>query len=162
MPKRSPILRQIGRLRRKISGFLKALSNYFKRDRAEIRVGRWGERVALRHITREGLRLIKTNWRTTIGEVDIIALDRRILVVIEVKTRHLTLRDSYPAVGAVTADKRARLNSLARSFMRNHGPLCRRHAVKLARLDAVEVYYTRNSLGMFRLQEIRWHRYIST
>ena len=161
MLKRHSISRQIRRLRRKVSGFLDTLSRFFKRDRAAIRVGRWGERIALRHITRQGLRLIKTNWRTTTGEVDIIALDRRILVAIEVKTRHINLRESYPAIEAVTAEKRARLNSLTRSFMRNHGPLCRRYAIKLARIDAIEVYYTRTRLGMFRLREIRWHRYIS-
>ena len=50
-------------------------------------VGRYGERVALRHVVSRGWQVLDTNWRGKDGELDIVALDGDVLVVIEVKTR---------------------------------------------------------------------------
>jgi putative endonuclease len=50
-------------------------------------VGRYGERVALRHVAERGWQVLDTNWRGKDGELDIVALDGDVLVVIEVKTR---------------------------------------------------------------------------
>lgn len=121
-------------------------------------VGRWGERVALRKITNAGLIPIKTNWRERFGEIDIVALDKRTLVVIEVKTRNKRAKDSYPALSAIDLSKRIRLDSLGRSFVRNNGPFCRRYAIKARRTDGIEVYYSRSRFGNLRLTELCWHK----
>ncbi len=121
------------------------------------RVGRWGEQTARIHITKAGLITVQTNWRGRSGELDLIALDKRTLVIIEVKTRHISLKGEYPAIAAITHDKRQRLESLGRSFQRNHGPFCRRHAIKARRTDVIEVYYSRNRWGILRCSSISWH-----
>ncbi len=87
-----------------------------------------------------------------------MAIERRRLLIIEVKTRHYTLKDTYPALAAVDTDKRTRLRKLAHAFMRNNGPLCRRLAVKTRRIDAVEVYYRRTWFGFPRVDTVSWHK----
>lgn len=104
-----------------------------------------------------GLAIVRANWRATGGEVDIIAVERRTLLAIEVKTRQIESKVAYPALSAVNDDKRARLRRLLRSFVRNNGPLCRRLAIKGERIDAIEVYYTKTQLGFLRVVETTWH-----
>ena len=99
-----------------------------------------------------------TNWRGRAGELDLIALDKRTLVIVEVKTRHISLKNEYPAISAVTHEKRQRLESLGRSFQRNHGPFCRRYAIKTRRTDVIEVYYSRGRWGLLRRHAVYWHR----
>jgi putative endonuclease len=105
--------------------------------------------------------LVTTNWRESAGEVDLIAIDARTLVIVEVKTRHISLKPDHPAISAVTHDKRRRLESLGRSFMRNHGPFCRRYAVKTRRTDVIEVYYSRSRWGRLCTNKIYWHKGIT-
>lgn len=49
--------------------------------------GRWGERVAIRYLRRKGFIILDRNVFTPYGELDVVALDGRELVFIEVKTR---------------------------------------------------------------------------
>ena len=50
-------------------------------------LGRHGEDLAAEYLQQSGLRVIDRNWRCADGEIDIVAVDRRVLVVCEVKTR---------------------------------------------------------------------------
>jgi putative endonuclease len=50
-------------------------------------LGRSGEQVAAEYLERAGLRVLDRNWRSATGEIDIVAVERRVLVVCEVKTR---------------------------------------------------------------------------
>ena len=50
-------------------------------------VGRRGEDEAAAYLTALGWRILDRNWRCASGEVDIVALDGRELVIVEVKTR---------------------------------------------------------------------------
>ena len=50
-------------------------------------LGRRGEQAAAEYLERAGLRILDRNWRCETGELDIVALERRVLVVCEVKTR---------------------------------------------------------------------------
>ncbi|MEV0949215.1 YraN family protein [Promicromonospora sp. NPDC050249] len=78
-------------------------------------VGRYGERVALRHVVSRGWQVLDTNWRGTDGELDIVALDDDVLVVIEVKTRS-GHGFGHPAE-AVTARKLARIKRLTGQWL---------------------------------------------
>jgi putative endonuclease len=81
-------------------------------------LGDFGERIACRHLTAEGLKVIDRNWRCGAGEIDIVALDADVLVVCEVKTR-TSARFGSPAE-AVTAVKANRLHRLGRLWLRDH------------------------------------------
>jgi putative endonuclease len=78
-------------------------------------VGRYGERVALRHVEARGWQVLATNWRGKDGELDIVALDDDVLVVIEVKTRS-GHGFGHPAE-AVTPRKLARIKRLTGQWL---------------------------------------------
>lgn len=50
-------------------------------------LGAWGEEQAVKYLKKNGLKIVERNFRTPVGEIDIIARERNVLVFIEVKTR---------------------------------------------------------------------------
>jgi len=50
-------------------------------------LGREGERLAELFLQKKGYKLVKRNYRCRGGEVDLILLDRKVVVFVEVKTR---------------------------------------------------------------------------
>jgi putative endonuclease len=82
-------------------------------------VGKYGERVALRHLEDAGFEILARNWRCPDGEIDIVALDGDALVIAEVKTRKsLAYGHPFEAVGA---EKLGRLHRLASAWCRAQG-----------------------------------------
>jgi putative endonuclease len=55
--------------------------------RAKDAVGAYGERVAVRYLTGQGMVLLERNWRCGSGELDAILRDGDAVVFVEVKTR---------------------------------------------------------------------------
>jgi putative endonuclease len=78
--------------------------------RATDAVGRYGEKLAGRHLESAGFTVLERRWRCPQGEIDVVAVDGRCLVVCEVKTRR-SVHAGGPAE-AVTAAKLARLRRL--------------------------------------------------
>ena len=81
-------------------------------------VGRYGERVALQHLEDAGFEILARNWRCSEGEIDIVARDRNVLVICEVKTRS-GLGFGLPAE-AITRTKADRLRRLAGRWLDEH------------------------------------------
>jgi len=54
---------------------------------ARLELGAWGEEQACRYLRRQGFRILERNYRTPVGEIDIIARSRKLLLFVEVKTR---------------------------------------------------------------------------
>ncbi len=52
-----------------------------------LELGRWGEEEAARFLKRQGMKILERNLRTPVGEIDIVARDRKTLAFVEVKTR---------------------------------------------------------------------------
>jgi putative endonuclease len=50
-------------------------------------LGKEGERIAEQYLKEKGYKLVERNYRCAAGEVDLIVLDRRVIVFVEVKTR---------------------------------------------------------------------------
>ena len=50
-------------------------------------VGQQGERLAERHLKRQGFRILARNFRAAGAEIDLVAMDGQTLVFIEVKRR---------------------------------------------------------------------------
>lgn len=68
---------------------------------ARLQLGRQGEELAARHLEQRGFRIVARNYRTPIGELDIIARDRRHLLFVEIKTRRgMVFGAPAEAVGA--------------------------------------------------------------
>lgn len=50
-------------------------------------LGRTGEKIAIEFLKKRGYNIIEKNYKTRIGEIDIIATDKDAIVFVEVKTR---------------------------------------------------------------------------
>jgi putative endonuclease len=81
-------------------------------------VGVFGERVACRYLTAQGLTVLDRNWRCPAGEIDIVAKEGDVVVICEVKTRR-DARFGTP-VEAITATKAGRLYRLGRLWIGEH------------------------------------------
>ena len=97
-------------------------------------LGRYGERVAARHLAEQGMILLDRNWRCEAGEIDLVLREGPVLVVCEVKTR---VSDSCGTPHeSITADKLERLQRLALLWAETHGI-----APAETRIDLVAVYH---------------------
>ena len=56
-------------------------------NKAKIILGKEGERIAELFLKKKGYKLVERNYRCTAGELDLVMLDRRVIVFVEVKTR---------------------------------------------------------------------------
>ena len=104
-------------------------------------LGRYGERVAARHLLDRGLVLLDRNWRCEAGEIDLVLRDGDVLVVCEVKTR--SSDDWGTPHEAVTADKLDRLKRLGLLWSEAHGV----RAADL-RIDLVAVHPQRRGAAL--------------
>lgn len=127
------------------------------RQDARARVGRRGERLAVRYLEGLGYRIVATNVRlplghapsgkAIVGEIDIVAYDGDILVFVEVKTRRR--EGIYPIQSVVDARKRSLLARSAKRYRRILGVLADPYrfdvvTVSLERADAPHVRVYRN------------------
>ena len=109
-------------------------------------LGQQGEQLAAAFLTEAGLAVLSRNWRCSHGEIDIVALDGRTLVVCEVKTRS-GVRFGTP-LEAITRQKEQRLRRLAVAWVRAHGLV-----FDQIRIDVVGVL--RASSGEFSIEHVR-------
>jgi putative endonuclease len=78
-------------------------------------LGREGERVAERYLVKKGYRVVERNYRCRGGEVDLIVLDQRVVVFVEVKTR--TKHGFGSPLEAVEPRKQRRMILAAQLFL---------------------------------------------
>ena len=76
--------------------------------------GREGERLARTYLEKKGMRCTARNFKRLHGEIDLVMDDGRVLVFVEVKTRH-SLRWGTPAE-AVTSSKQRHIRWCAEVY----------------------------------------------
>ncbi|MDI6900417.1 MAG: YraN family protein [Anaerosomatales bacterium] len=89
------------------------------RSDARVELGKRGEEAAAAYLERLGYQIVDRNWRTKVGEIDIVALDGETLVLCEVKTRR-SRRTGTPE-DAVSATKQRRIARLAEAYLTSAG-----------------------------------------
>ena len=95
-------------------------------------LGEQGEAVTARYLKRRGYKIVARGQRDSIGELDLVAVDGRTVVFVEVKTRRS--HDAGHPADAVDEDKQRRLTRLALSYLKRH------HLLEFpARFDVVAV-----------------------
>ncbi len=77
-------------------------------------LGKDGEAFALEFLRGRGYRVLEQNYRTKLGEIDIVALDGEATVFIEVKTRQ---EDGWDAFEAVDRRKQAKMAQVAQAYL---------------------------------------------
>lgn len=114
-------------------------------------LGRLGEQVAVDYLTARDHVVVDRNWRCADGELDIVTLIDRLVVVVEVKTRR-TMAYGDP-LRAVDAQKLARLWRLAHRWRAAHADLCAGRGV---RVDIVGVTgHAESGFAVAHLEDVR-------
>jgi putative endonuclease len=97
--------------------------------------GEAGEALATRLLRQKGYKILATNYRTRLGEIDIIARHRDTIVFVEVKARH-TLQFRNPK-WAVTPQKQRKISMVALYYLKTTG-----QSQSKARFDVVAIQST--------------------
>ena len=113
--------------------------------------GQAGESLAARYLQRQGLRIVGRGYRALGGEIDLIAVDRRVVVFVEVKTRSSDLAGRPEE--AVDRDKQRNLARTAEAYLKEHELLddpCRFDVVSILLAEEPEIEHFRHA---FRLED---------
>jgi len=81
-------------------------------------LGQRGEAAAERYLRRRGYKIVARGDRAVLGELDLVAVDGRTIVFVEVKTRES--QDAGHPAEAVDADKQRRMTRLALAYLRRY------------------------------------------
>jgi putative endonuclease len=81
-------------------------------------LGEKGEAAAIRFLKRKGYVIVARQDRGMLGEIDIVAVDGKTVVFVEVKTRRS--HDVGRPEEAVGPDKQRRLSRLAMGYLKRH------------------------------------------
>ena len=111
------------------------LARWWRRLRPRPSFGARGEAAAAKYLKRQGYRIVARARRSAWGELDLVAVDGRSVVFVEVKTR--ASHDAGHPADAVDADKQQRLTRAALAFLKRHGLL--EHS---SRFDVVAVTWS--------------------
>jgi putative endonuclease len=84
-------------------------------------LGQRGEKLAARWLRRQSYKIVARGSRGALGEIDLVAVDGRTVVFVEVKTRRS--QDAGHPADAVDKEKQRRLTRLAVAYLRRHGLL---------------------------------------
>ncbi len=83
-----------------------------------ITLGKLGEDLARERLKDLGYRILKTNYRCSLGEIDLVARDGDVLVFAEIKTRK---NESLAQVKeAVTKRKQIQISKVALAYMKSN------------------------------------------
>lgn len=101
-------------------------------------LGASGEETAANFLKENGYKIIVRNYKTKLGEIDIIAKDKDTFAFIEVKTRRSNRFGSKP-LEAISKVKQKQISKAALNFIRKNNLLD-----KKARFDVISVIYSTN------------------
>jgi len=108
-------------------------------SKQRIYLGKRGEEAAVSLLKEKGYKILVRNYKTKLGELDIIAQDEDTLCFIEVKTRN-SLRFGLPEE-AVSVRKQRQISKAALVFLKENNLLNRK-----ARFDVVSVVAAQDTL----------------
>lgn len=108
------------------------------------KLGNRGEKIAAKFLRKQGYQIIEKNYRSRLGEIDIVAKEDESVVFVEVKTRcstHFGLPEE-----ALSYDKRRRLSKLALGYLAH-----RRIKDTNCRFDVVSILMDNNRANHVKL-----------
>lgn len=99
--------------------------------------GRESETVVVKQLKKKGYKILEQNYRTKLGEIDIIAKDKKTLVFVEVKARRSDLYGSPK--WAITPKKQRQMSKVALYYLK-----VTKQTKAKARFDVVTLLSTKN------------------
>lgn len=105
-----------------------------------IEKGKLGEEIALKYIISKGGKVIEQNYRTKMGEVDIIAKLNGELVFVEVKSRS-NINYGYPSE-SVNYKKKRKITNVAKYYILDNSL----ESLSI-RFDVIEIYFNEKKIN---------------
>lgn len=96
-------------------------------------LGRYGEIIASRYLRYHGYVIVSAHYNCRLGEIDLVAEDKKHICFVEVKTRSENMK--YTPADAVDISKRNKLIATSQLFLKDY------LTEKQPRFDIVEVYF---------------------
>jgi putative endonuclease len=107
-------------------------------SRQNLYLGKFGEESAIDLLKNNGYRILARNYKTKLGEIDIIARDKDTVCFIEVKTRHSD-RFGLPQE-AISRSKQRHIAKVALMFLKENNLLDKR-----ARFDVISIMHSEDT-----------------
>ncbi|HQP91315.1 MAG TPA: YraN family protein [Candidatus Omnitrophota bacterium] len=85
---------------------------------SKLDTGKNGETLAAEFLKKNGYRVIEKNFKNYLGEIDIIAKDKKVICFVEVRTRTAPA-ETADILESVGSKKQYRLSRLALSFLKD-------------------------------------------
>ncbi len=99
-------------------------------------LGDWGEKIAVNYLMKQGYQILDRNYKTKLGELDIVAKEGDIIVFVEVKTR--SSRSFGLPQEAVNFKKQNKIMRMAMQYLQN------RDLKDTWRIDVVGIVMSKN------------------
>ncbi len=106
-------------------------------SKQDLYLGKKGEEAAVGLLKDSGYRILLKNYKTKLGEIDIVASDKGTICFIEVKTRRSD-RFGLPTE-AISDSKQRQISKVALMFLKENNLLD-----KKARFDVVSILYSKD------------------
>ena len=104
--------------------------------------GKRSEIIATDYLRNKGYKIITTNYKNTIGEIDIIAQDKDYVVFVEVKAR-MSMAFGHP-LEAIDERKQQKIQAVASLYLmknKKYGTKCRFDAISILGLENSEILH---------------------
>ncbi len=96
-------------------------------------LGRYGEILASRYLRKHGYLILSAHYNCRLGEIDLVAEDKKHICFVEVKTRSENMK--YAPADAVDASKRQKIIAASQLYLKGY------EMKRQPRYDIVEVYF---------------------
>ena len=100
---------------------------------SRLNLGKLGEEKAVQYLKDKGYKILERNYKTKLGELDVVARDAKTICFVEVKTR--SSQEKGDPLESITPGKQHKLCKLALSYLKLNNLLS-----WPARFDVVSVY----------------------
>jgi putative endonuclease len=106
-------------------------------------IGKDGESAAAEFLKKKGYKILEQNYRSSLGEIDIIAEDRKTIAFIEVKTRGSMGYGSPKS--AITPEKQRKISMVALLYLKKNSRMNAR-----ARFDVVTIRWDSGDIHLIK------------
>lgn len=110
-------------------------------------IGKFGEEEAKQYLEQQGYKILDRNFSCKRGEIDIIALDKKEIVFVEIKSR--TNREFGLPSEAVTKKKIEHILKTAEYYL-----YIRNLQNEQTRIDVIEIYIQNNKIKINHLKQV--------
>jgi putative endonuclease len=108
-------------------------------------LGKKGEEIAAGYLEKKGYKILEKNWRQWRNEIDLVAMDKNYLVIVEVKTRQSNFFGEPET--AVTRDKQKALIRAANAYVRMKNLQCE------VRFDIISIIISKTTEQVHHIED---------